>query len=110
MTGMKSSEEAAPNRGLSGTVGKSYRNVSREAFWYSRSRELYKGVNSVLEICPPPPVQSGQPLNLLPKLIRVASTGLPLLVGCKGEQAWIAPVPVIDQQIITGGRGRRAAP
>jgi pimeloyl-ACP methyl ester carboxylesterase len=52
-----------------------------------------EGENGALEIFELPPVRSEPPLNLLPKLIRVAGIGLVVLIGYKGVQALIAQPP-----------------
>ena len=52
-----------------------------------------EGENGALEIFELPPVRSEPPLNLLPKLIRVAGIGLVVLIGYKGVHALIAEPP-----------------
>ncbi len=77
----------------------------RSSVLYARTREFIAKNNPVLEtqeggleICLRPPIPPEQPLNVLPKLIRIAAIGLVLLIGYKGVQALISPPPPIDQQ------------
>ncbi|MGO9232628.1 MAG: tetratricopeptide repeat protein [Methylocella sp.] len=77
----------------------------RSSVLYARTRDFIATSNPVtetqegsLEICPLPPIQPEQPLNVVPKLIRIAAISLVVLIGYKGVQALIAPPPPIDQQ------------
>jgi pimeloyl-ACP methyl ester carboxylesterase len=77
----------------------------RSSILYARTRDFITKSNPIsepqeggLEISPLPPIRPEQPLNLLPKLIRIAAIGLVLLIGYKGVQALLSPPPPIDQQ------------
>jgi tetratricopeptide (TPR) repeat protein/pimeloyl-ACP methyl ester carboxylesterase len=79
--------------------------LHRFSVLYARTRDFIAKSNPVpetqegaLEIYPLPPIRSEQPLNVLPKLIRIAAIGLVGLIGYKGVQTLIAPPPPIDQQ------------
>jgi tetratricopeptide (TPR) repeat protein len=70
----------------------------RSSVVYARTRDFIAKNNRVpetqegeLEIFPRPPIQPEQPLNVLPKLIRIAAIGLVVLIGYKGVQALISP-------------------
>src|ERR1700730_2643277 len=70
----------------------------RASVLYARTRDFIAKNNRVpetqeggLEICPWPPIPPEQPLNVLPKLIRIAAIGLVVLIGYKGVQALISP-------------------
>jgi tetratricopeptide (TPR) repeat protein len=77
---------------------------SRFSVLYARTRDFIAHNPSApelqeggLDICTLPPIQPEQPLNVLPKLMRVAAIGLVALIGYKGVQALIAPPPTIEQ-------------
>jgi tetratricopeptide (TPR) repeat protein/pimeloyl-ACP methyl ester carboxylesterase len=77
---------------------------SRFSVLYARTRDFIasnppfpNAQEGALEIQPLPPIQSEQPLNVLPKLIRIAAIGVVVLIGYKGVQALIAPSPPIEQ-------------
>jgi hypothetical protein len=82
--------------------------IHRFSVLYARTRDFIasnppipEAQEGTLEICPLPPIQSEQPLNIVPKLIRVAAIGvIGLIIGLiayKGLQGWIAPPPPIEQ-------------
>jgi tetratricopeptide (TPR) repeat protein len=77
---------------------------------YMRVRQFVELVPAVaergeMEVCPLPVIRSDQPLNLVPKLVRVAALLLVALIGFKGVQALVAPpidvrtiqAPLIEQ-------------
>jgi hypothetical protein len=77
--------------------------LHRFSVLYARTRDFIAKNNPVpetqeggLEICPRPPIPPEQPLNVLPKLMRLASIGFVVLIGYKGVQALIAPTLPID--------------
>src|ERR1700756_1349736 len=78
--------------------------IHRFSVLYARTRDFIANnphipaaQEGALEICPLPPIQSEQPLNIVPKLIRVAAIGIVGLIAYKGVQGWIAPPPPIEQ-------------
>jgi tetratricopeptide (TPR) repeat protein/pimeloyl-ACP methyl ester carboxylesterase len=78
--------------------------IHRFSVLYARTRDfiasnspIQEAQEGALEICPLPPIQSEQPLNIVPKLIRVAAIGIVGLIAYKGVQGWIAPPPPIEQ-------------
>jgi hypothetical protein len=73
--------------------------LDRSSVLYARTRDIARS-NPVLEtqeggldINPRPPIRPEQPLNIVPKLIRIAAIGLVLLIGYKGVQALVSPPP-----------------
>jgi tetratricopeptide (TPR) repeat protein len=82
----------------------------RSSLLYMRVRQFVERVpaaaaNGAIEVFPLPVIRSDQPLNLAPKLVRVAALLLVALIGFKGIQALIAPpldvraiqAPLIEQ-------------
>ena len=82
----------------------------RTSLLYARIKQFVETVpageqSGDIEICALPVIRSDQPLNLVPKLIRVAALALIVLVGFKGVQALISPKvdvgaiqkPLVDQ-------------
>jgi tetratricopeptide (TPR) repeat protein/pimeloyl-ACP methyl ester carboxylesterase len=74
---------------------------------YARTRDFVAagapalaGESGALEILALPPVRSEQPLNLIPKLIRIAAIGFVALVGFRGVQALIAPPPIDRGELV----------
>ncbi len=74
--------------------------LARMSLLYARTRDfvaagapVLEGQTGELEMFDLPPIRSEQPLNLVPKLIRVAAIGLVGLIGYKGVQALIAEPP-----------------
>jgi tetratricopeptide (TPR) repeat protein len=72
--------------------------IHRFSVLYARTRDFIasnppipEAQEGALEIQPLPPIQSEQPLNIVPKLIRVAAIGLVGLIGYEGVQALISP-------------------
>jgi tetratricopeptide (TPR) repeat protein/pimeloyl-ACP methyl ester carboxylesterase len=80
--------------------------IHRFSVLYARTRDFIasnppipEAQEGALEVYPLPPIRSEQPLNIVPKLIRIAAISLVLLVGYKGVQALISPSP--EQQLAT---------
>ena len=78
--------------------------VARMSVFYGRTRDFVAAgapasekPEGELKIFELPPVRSEPPLNIVPKLIRVAAIGVVVLIGYKGTQALIAPPPPIEQ-------------
>jgi tetratricopeptide (TPR) repeat protein len=78
--------------------------IHRISLLYARTRDFIASTPPIpeaqegaLETYPLPAIQSEQPLNIVPKLIRIAAIGLVVLVGYKGVQGLIAPPPTIEQ-------------
>src|SRR5262249_32958470 len=77
--------------------------IHRFSVLYARTREFIAGnppipeQEGALESCPLPPTQAEQPLNVVPKLRRVAAIGLVALIGYEGVRALIAPPPSVGE-------------
>ena len=84
--------------------------ADRSSLLYARVRQFVELVPPVaesgnVEVFPLPIVRPDQPLNLAPKLVRVAALALVALIAFKGVQALIAPpldvakvqAPLVDQ-------------
>jgi tetratricopeptide (TPR) repeat protein len=77
---------------------------SRFSVLYARTRDFIARNPSApevqeggLDICTLPPIRSEQPLNIVPKLLRLAAIGLVGLIGYSGVQALISPPPPIKE-------------
>ena len=85
--------------------------LDRSSLLYARVRQFAElfpaaaGGGGDIEVCALAPIRSDQPLNLVPKLIRIVALGLTALIAFKGVQALIAPAadvgtiqrPLVDQ-------------
>jgi tetratricopeptide (TPR) repeat protein len=82
----------------------------RSSLLYMRVRQFVERMPAVaesgeVEVFPLPAIRSDQPLNLVPKLVRVAALALVALIAFKGVQALITPpldigkiqAPLVDQ-------------
>ena len=74
--------------------------LDRSSILYARTRDFIARSNPVpvtqeggLEIYLRPPIRPELPLNIVPKLIRIAAIGLVALIGYKGVQALVSPPP-----------------
>ena len=83
--------------------------ANRKALQYSRIRDFVNAqpppsaTPTGYAACPLDPIQFKQPLNLLPKLLRIAVLVLVGLIAYKGIQALIAPPAPIDPKEMTKG-------
>jgi tetratricopeptide (TPR) repeat protein len=79
--------------------------ADRSSLLYARARDFVAknparaGEAGALAVLPLPEIKSEQALNVVPKLVRVASIGLVALIAYKGVQALIAPPGASKEQI-----------
>ena len=79
--------------------------ADRASLLYVRTRDFVArnsastSQSGALTILPLPPIESEQSLNVIPKLVRIASIGLVALIAYKGIQALIAPIGPSKEQI-----------